>query len=999
MRGIKKSAFKCRYNSHAKTINHTNTLEDTGIAINNDQIIIACAEISSPNSGVHTDKNVCIESDIGYKVPYRPSINNRSSQSTVLKEYILDESVTNSDSDRCAQHTYRTVCDTHAHKNAYIDGDAGYKVPLRLAINSSSQSTVLKEHILDESAANTNSDSCAKHTYWPVCDRQNSKLNSQDSDNIDLKVNKDNSHRLQNILFQESVIIDCLNKSELLHQEMKYRQDIISSILNTTKINNHIVLTLAPQVNMVVQESAEYELNHILVQESDDGKISLQESDDALFPYDNNESEDESEDMGYIDNNRHFLPRKRVQSLLNTTHLESEISITPINMVKISKAQHKCEKQRTKRMEESKIRSLLRTFKEEEATKLDLEAYHNQEIKRLYKVRLIFQLTELRKIKKQRVNRQLNKEEKKNKANIKAKGIALNESIKMDASFDNPTIQQAMEREDKLHFVNAIREHIKEMIKILKVAGHHKERPFDTPSINQARKRGDFAEWAEAIRIEMDQMLTDNVHGEEIIGPLPPEANLVGSMWVLKIKRNRSTGAIEQYKARLVALGNQQDESSYDQIKSNTVRTSSVKLLIAIQAITGALSMVLDVKGAYLKSQVDPEANENLYLRYPDGKIYKLNKYLYGLKQAGFKWQENVTGVLLKGGYKQSEADPMIFSKHDGAEFCIMSLHVDDFYVISSKQDMLTNLHDMLTKEYGTVSIKSDDVMSYLGMEVKIEDNGDIFLSQPAYIMALAELLVLEGKSSKTPMSVDAPYIHGDDTRIDQNYYLSLVGALNHLSQYSRPDILFAVSSVAQKCSSPTKHDLAAVVRIFNYLRATPELGIRYNRNAEIILVGCVDASHNQYDDARGHYGYSFSLGRGNGSFDAKSTKMKLNTLSSTESEYVAFCEATREAVWLRRLLSDIGFPQPECTTIYEDNTSTIQLLEGTYNHKASKHVAPKFHYARDIIANGEVCVEHLITTEMEADMLTKPLATQVHWKFTKKLLNGKENIYDRMIK
>ena len=182
-------------------------------------------------------------------------------------------------------------------------------------------------------------------------------------------------------------------------------------------------------------------------------------------------------------------------------------------------------------------------------------------------------------------------------------------------------------------------------------------------------------------------------------------------------------------------------------------------------------------------------------------------------------------------------------------------------------------------------------------------------------------------------------------------------------------------------------------------MRATPDLGIRYNRNSEIILVGCVDASHNQYDDARGHYGYSFSLGRGNGSFDAKSTKMKLNTLSSTESEYVAFCEATREAVWLRRLLSDIGFPQRECTIIYEDNTSTIQLLEGTYNHKASKHVAPKFHYARDIIANGEVCVEHKVTTEMEADMLTKPLATQVHWKFTKKLLNGEGELYDRMIK
>ena len=89
---------------------------------------------------------------------------------------------------------------------------------------------------------------------------------------------------------------------------------------------------------------------------------------------------------------------------------------------------------------------------------------------------------------------------------------------------------------------------------------------------------------------------------------------------------------------------------------------STVKMIIAIQAITGAFSMVLDVKGAYLKTRIGPDSNENLYIRYPNGKIYKLKSYLYGLKQAGFKWQENVTGVLLREGYKQSEADPMVFS-------------------------------------------------------------------------------------------------------------------------------------------------------------------------------------------------------------------------------------------------------------------------------------------------------------------------------------------------
>ena len=238
----------------------------------------------------------------------------------------------------------------------------------------------------------------------------------------------------------------------------------------------------------------------------------------------------------------------------------------------------------------------------------------------------------------------------------------------------------------------------------------------------------------------------------------------------------------------------------------------------------------------------------------------------------------------------------------------------------------------------------------------------------------------------------------GDDQRIDQTTYLTLVGALNHLSQYTRPDILFAVSCAAQKCAAPNVGDLRAVNRIFQYLSCTIDLGLRYSAEGSMELVGSVDASHNQYDDGRGHYGFSFSLGRGNGAFSTKSSKMKLNTLSSTESEYVAFCEATREALWLRWLLSDMGFPQKSATLIYEDNTSTIQMLEGAYNHKASKHVNPRYHFSKSAIRDEFIRVKHLITTEMESDMLTKALPTQTHWKFTKKLLNGYQSIYGTMI-
>jgi ribosomal protein L4 len=88
-----------------------------------------------------------------------------------------------------------------------------------------------------------------------------------------------------------------------------------------------------------------------------------------------------------------------------------------------------------------------------------------------------------------------------------------------------------------------------------------------------------------------------------------------------------------------------------------------------------------------------------------------------------------------------------------------------------------------------------------------------------------------------------------------------------------------------------------------------------------------------------------------------------LQTLSSTESEYVALCEATKEVVYLRRILKFLGFGQKKPTVIFEDNKSCIQMLKGNRNHKVNKRINPKFHYGRDMVTHG-VVVSVLVSTE-----------------------------------
>jgi hypothetical protein len=458
-------------------------------------------------------------------------------------------------------------------------------------------------------------------------------------------------------------------------------------------------------------------------------------------------------------------------------------------------------------------------------------------------------------------------------------------------------------------------------------------------------------------------------------------------MMILSVKR-KPDGSIDKYKARLVMLGNLQKENSYEKIKAGTVRNSTVKLLISLQAKTKGVSMVLDVKGAYLKSAISDPDKERLYIRYPDGKIYKLLKYVYGLKQAGYEWQRNITGELVRLGYKQSPTDPLVFSKHERKKWIIMCIHVDDFYAVSSHPDLLKDLYDSLTTAYGSVSMASGDLLSYLGMQVQVEEDGFILVNQPGYARQLCDLFLPENrKNVNTPMIVSEKVYPDDDDAMDVTEYLKAVGGLNYLAINTRPDLLYTISQLASKCASPTKRDWRQVIRVLLYINSTLDLGLRFIPG-KVMMHGYVDASYNQYGDGKGSYGYCFMLAKGDAAFFSVSRRMKVQPLSSTESEYVAFCEASREADYLTRLMTDIGFGLSRAIVLFEDNKSCIDMLKGKSRHSASKHINPKFHYGRDQLSKGIVDVQYVDTLNQVADLFTKPLSKRIFSPLQFKLLN-----------
>ena len=222
--------------------------------------------------------------------------------------------------------------------------------------------------------------------------------------------------------------------------------------------------------------------------------------------------------------------------------------------------------------------------------------------------------------------------------------------------------------------------------------------------------------------------------------------------------------------------------------------------------------------------------------------------------------------------------------------------------------------------------------------------------------------------------------VSGVDEPVDATWYKGIIGALNYLALMTRPDISYALSVLASKCTSPTVGDIRRVKHLFRYVMSTRHIGLNFKHDSDFQLHVWADASYASRDGARSQSGYCFSLGANNAAFYVKSTKQQLVTLSSTESEYVAMFHSSTEAVFLKRLMEHLDFPQAPIV-VYQDNQSTIHWVQGKENFHRAKHLEVKYHYVRQLLREHVIAVEYLETTEMIADVLTKPLVSD-HFQY-----------------
>ncbi|GKB46369.1 retrotransposon protein, putative, ty1-copia subclass, partial [Tanacetum coccineum] len=316
-------------------------------------------------------------------------------------------------------------------------------------------------------------------------------------------------------------------------------------------------------------------------------------------------------------------------------------------------------------------------------------------------------------------------------------------------------------------------------------------------------------------------------------------------------------------------------------------KIKSIRIMLAIAAFHDYEIWQMDVKTAFLNEKLtedvfmaQPEGFENA--KYPK-RVCKLQKAIYGLKQASRSWNLCFHEKVTQFGFSRSEDESCIYVKVSGSVVVFLVLYVDDILLIGNDIPMLQSVKDWLGKCFA------------------MKDLGDA-----AYIL----------------------------------------GSIMYGMTCIRPDVSFALSMVSRHQQNLGEGHWTAVKNILKYLRNTKDRFLVYGGEEELRVTGYCDASwQTDKDDSRSQSGWVFLLNEG--AVTWKSSKQDIVADFTCESEYITACEALKEAIWMKNFIGDLGVVPTvqDPIEILCDNESAVALTKEPKDHGKSKHIERKYHF------------------------------------------------------
>ena len=439
----------------------------------------------------------------------------------------------------------------------------------------------------------------------------------------------------------------------------------------------------------------------------------------------------------------------------------------------------------------------------------------------------------------------------------------------------------------------------------------------------------------------------------------------------------------------------------YDQTYAPVASWASVRLVLAMAAAFNWHTVQLDYVHAYPQAPVERE----IYMEIPAGFttgnddqepkrdwVLRLNRNVYGQKQAGRVWNRFLTDRLVtRAGFRQSKTDDCVFYKGN----VIYVLYTDDSILAGPDKDEIYQCIEDIKKAKLNITVEGD-IQDFLGVRITRNNDGTITFAQPHLVDKILNAVRLgeTGKDRDTPApSSRILKRNSNSPNFDRSFdYRSVVGMLNYLDAGSRSDIAYATHQCARFSADPKREHGDAIRWLARYLRGTRDKGMTFTPDKSLGLEVFVDADFagnwdrneaaGDRDTARSRHGYIIQfMGC---PIIWKSQLATEIALSSTESEYTGLSYALRDAIPLMGLIKEIRANNravPKANTkvmcrVFEDNSGALEMAKVHKYRPRTKHLNVKLHHFRSYVESGEITIHPIKSEDQIADYLTKPLNT-----------------------
>ena len=439
--------------------------------------------------------------------------------------------------------------------------------------------------------------------------------------------------------------------------------------------------------------------------------------------------------------------------------------------------------------------------------------------------------------------------------------------------------------------------------------------------------------------------------------------NYVTVKWVLSEKEVDNK---PMNKARLVARGF--EEFVDRQTDSPTHNKESFRVAVAVISSQNWKINSLDIKAAFLQGK---ELDRDVYLKPPKeanskGKLWRLKRCVYGLKEASRFWYFRALDELTALGCKASKYDSCLFTFHLNNCFeGLLVAHVDDFFWAGTenfKNKVIENIKDTFK-----ISTECSNKFKYCGIEIEQNENG-IYIDQNKYILTKLEEIKIphDRRLQKESML----------TKDEITELRSAIGKLNWLNR-TRPDLSYDVCELATNLKIATVEHLIQANKVIRKAKQNevrlyfPKLDLN-----DIKVRVFTDASYGNLPDGGSQGGIYIELCSGYKScpIDWESKRLRRTPKSTLAAETIAMVEGVESAFLINNLLEEIlynGYAKPQPIQVVTDNFSLFETVKAT-TACTDKRLRIEMAILRESLARNEFMLKWVTTSNQLADCLTK---------------------------